>query len=75
MNNKIYILTLNSIDLYLSQQLVEHLKQTTMKRFLALTAIAAFLAVVASCGSSQGGHCDAYGSVDQVDQSSDVASR
>lgn len=47
-----------------------------MKRFLALTAIAAFVAVVAaSCGSSKGGHCDAYGSVDQTEQSSDLASR
>jgi len=47
-----------------------------MKRFLALTAIAAFVAVVATaCGSSKGGHCDAYGSVDQTEQNSDLASR
>lgn len=46
-----------------------------MKRFLAFTALAAFLAVVAaSCGSSHGGHCDAYGSVD-TEQNSDLASR
>ena len=46
-----------------------------MKRFFAFTAIAAFLAVVAaSCGSSQGGHCDAYGSVDQV-ENNDLASK
>jgi hypothetical protein len=47
-----------------------------MKRFLALTAIAAFTAVMATaCGSSKGGHCDAYGSVDQVEHSSDLASK
>lgn len=47
-----------------------------MKRFLALTATAAFLAVVATaCGSSKGGHCDAYGSVDNVEQSNDLASK
>lgn len=46
-----------------------------MKRFLALSALVAFIAVVAtSCGSSQGGHCDAYGSVD-TEQNSDLASR
>lgn len=45
-----------------------------MKRFFAFTAIVAVVAVVlASCGSSQG-HCDAYGSVDQV-QNSDLASK
>lgn len=47
-----------------------------MKRFLALTAIAAFMAVVATaCGSSKGGHCDAYGSTNHVEQSSDLASK
>lgn len=48
-----------------------------MKRFFALTAIAAIFAVIAtSCGSSQGGHCDAYGSVDQpTENSSDLASK
>ena len=25
--------------------------------------------VLAACGSSKGGHCDAYGSVDQVENS------
>jgi hypothetical protein len=46
-----------------------------MKRFFAFTAIAAFLAVMATaCGSSQGGHCDAYGSVDQT-TNSDLASK
>jgi len=46
-----------------------------MKRFFALTAIAAFLAVTATaCKSSQGGHCDAYGSVDHV-ENSDLASK
>jgi len=48
-----------------------------MKRFLAFTAIAAFVAVVATaCGSSKGGHCDAYGSVDHnTEQNADLASR
>lgn len=46
-----------------------------MKRFFALTVIAASLVVIASsCGSSQGGHCDAYGSVDQT-ENSDLASK
>ncbi|MCC6699914.1 MAG: hypothetical protein IT221_00215 [Fluviicola sp.] len=46
-----------------------------MKRFFAFAAIAAIVAVVASsCGSSQGGHCDAYGSVDQT-ENSDLASK
>lgn len=45
-----------------------------MKRFFAFVAIMAVLAVVVvSCGSSQG-HCDAYGSVDQV-ENSDLASK
>ena len=39
-----------------------------MKKFLTLTLMGLMLAVVlASCGSSKGGHCDAYGSVDQVE--------
>ncbi len=46
-----------------------------MKKIFALTAIAAFVAVLAtSCGSSKGGHCDAYGNVEQVEQS-DLASK
>lgn len=45
-----------------------------MKRFFALAAVVAVLAVVASCGSSKGGHCDAYSSVDQT-ENSDLASR
>lgn len=47
-----------------------------MKRFMALVAVAAFMAVVVTaCGSSKGGHCDAYGNVDQTEQSSDLASK
>ncbi|MCE2743687.1 MAG: hypothetical protein LW701_08990 [Fluviicola sp.] len=46
-----------------------------MKRFLALTIVGIALAtIVASCGSSKGGHCDAYGSVNQV-ENSDLASK
>lgn len=75
MNNILPFITLKVIDLYLLQQLVEYIKLGTMKRFFALTAIAAVLAVVvASCGSSKGGHCEAYGSVNQV-ENSDLASK
>lgn len=39
-----------------------------MKRILALTLMGLmFTIVLASCGSSQGGHCDAYGSATTVD--------
>lgn len=41
-----------------------------MKRILTLTLAGLGLTVVlAACGSSQGGHCDAYGSMDQVEAS------
>ncbi|MBP5982172.1 MAG: hypothetical protein KA734_00480 [Fluviicola sp.] len=44
-------------------------------RFFALTAFAVLLAFLAtSCGSSQGGHCDAYGSVDQT-ENNDLATK
>jgi len=46
-----------------------------MKRILTLTIIGlVFSAVLASCGSSKGGHCDAYGSIEQV-ESTDLASK
>ena len=46
-----------------------------MRKFLALTFMGLVLTVVlASCGSSQGGHCDAYGSLDQ-EVSSDLAAK
>lgn len=46
-----------------------------MKRILALTLMGFGLTVVlAACGSSQGGHCDAYGSIDQV-ESTDLAQK
>ncbi len=45
-----------------------------MKRFFAFAAAVALVAVVASCGSSKGGHCEAYGSVDQT-ENSDLASK
>ena len=47
-----------------------------MKKVLTLTLIGLMLTVVlAACGSSKGGHCDAYGSVDHADQveNSDLA--
>lgn len=50
-------------------------KQTTMKKILTLTLVGMFLSlVISACGSSKGGHCDAYGSVNQV-ESSDLASK
>ena len=51
-------------------------KSVAMKRILALTLMGLmFTAVLASCGSSKGGHCDAYGSVDTVDtENTDLAS-
>ena len=46
-----------------------------MKKVLTLTLVGIMLTlVVAACGSSQGGHCDAYGSVDQVNNS-DLAAK
>jgi hypothetical protein len=46
-----------------------------MKKLLTLTLVGMFaLLAFASCKSSSGGHCDAYGSVNQVNQS-DVASK
>lgn len=46
-----------------------------MKRFLTLTFAGLGLTIViASCGSSKGGHCDAYGSVDQI-ENTDLASK
>lgn len=46
-----------------------------MKRILTLTIIGlVFSAVLASCGSSKGGHCDAYGSIGQV-ENTDLASK
>jgi hypothetical protein len=45
-----------------------------MKKFLSYAAVAAFLVVVlASCGSSRG-HCDAYGSVNNT-ENTDLASK
>lgn len=46
-----------------------------MKKFFVLTAFAALFAfAIASCKSSQGGHCEAYGSVD-THENSDQASK
>ncbi len=46
-----------------------------MKKFLTLTFLGLGLTVVlAACGSSQGGNCDAYGSVNQV-ENPDLASK
>ena len=50
-------------------------KQTTMKKILTLTLVGMFLSLLmTACGSSKGGHCDAYGSVNNVEQS-DLASK
>ncbi len=41
------------------------LKQQQMRKFLALMLVGfGLVATVSSCGSSRGGHCDAYGSVE-----------
>jgi len=45
-----------------------------MKRFFAFAALIAALTVVASCGSSKGGHCDAYTSANQT-HNADLASK
>jgi hypothetical protein len=46
-----------------------------MKKFLFFMLISFGVSMVAtSCGSSRGGHCDAYGSV-QVTPAEDLASR
>lgn len=46
-----------------------------MKKVLTLTIVGVVLSlVIASCGSSKGGHCDAYGSVDSV-ENTDLASK
>ncbi|MDG1146664.1 MAG: hypothetical protein P8N52_00030 [Crocinitomicaceae bacterium] len=45
-----------------------------MKKFLALTLTGLMLtAVLTACGAAKGGHCDAYGSVDQI-ENADMAS-
>jgi len=46
-----------------------------MKKILALTLMGMlFTVVLASCGSSKKGSCDAYGSVDKV-ENSDLAQK
>ena len=46
-----------------------------MKKVLTLTIMGVVLSlVIASCGSSKGGHCDAYGSVNSV-ENTDLASK
>jgi len=43
-------------------------KLSIMKKFLTLTLMGLMLsAVFASCGSSKGGHCEAYGDVNHVE--------
>lgn len=45
-----------------------------MRKFLALMLVGlGLVAVASSCGSSRGGHCDAYGSV-EITPANDVAS-
>lgn len=46
-----------------------------MKKFFTITILGALLSLfVASCSTSTAGHCDAYGSTNQVPQT-DVASK
>lgn len=46
-----------------------------MKRILALTLVGLSITLVlAACGSSKGGHCDAYGSLDNT-QNTDLAQK
>jgi len=46
-----------------------------MKKILTLTLVGMLLSLaMTACGSSKGGHCDAYGSVNQV-ENSDIASK
>jgi hypothetical protein len=46
-----------------------------MKKILALAFIGfGLMIVVSACGSSRGGHCDAYGSANHV-ESSDLAKK
>jgi hypothetical protein len=46
-----------------------------MKKFLTLVLVGMVLSLAfTACKSSKGGHCDAYGSVDKVEQS-DLASK
>ena len=41
-----------------------------MKKILTLTLVGMLLSLaMTACGSSKGGHCDAYGSVNQVENS------
>ena len=60
--------------MYHWQQRVELFKPKKMKRFFAFAALVTLTVIVASCGSSKGGHCDAYGSVDQT-ENADLASK
>jgi hypothetical protein len=49
--------------------------KVVMKKFLTLLLMGlTVVLIVASCKSSSGGHCDAYGSIDQVSKS-DVTSK
>ena len=46
-----------------------------MKKFLTLALVGMLLSLAfAACKSSKGGHCDAYGSVNQVEKS-DLAAK
>lgn len=50
-------------------------KQTAMKKILTLTLVGMFLTLlITACGSSKGTGCDAYGSVNQV-ENSDLAAK
>ncbi len=46
-----------------------------MNKVLTFTFLGlAFVAVLASCGSSKGGHCDAYGQAPAAEQSTELPS-
>jgi len=46
-----------------------------MKKLLIITLVGMFVTLgMTACKSSKGGHCDAYGSVNQV-ENSDLASK
>jgi hypothetical protein len=47
-----------------------------MKKFLALAFLGFItVSIISSCGGSNTHHCDAYGSIDSVEQNNDLASK
>lgn len=61
------------IFVIVSIKTLKNLKQQQMRKFLALMLVAiGVMAFSSSCGSSRGGHCDAYGSL-EVTPADDLA--